>query len=610
MRAITLLLAAALCCGSVYAAVPHEISYQGYLTNPGGTPVNTTVSIVFSLYDDPALSGPHQIYTETQSVLVVNGVFSVLIGPQQVAQFLLLAFDVPYWLGVKVGSDAEMAPRQPVAASPYAIRSASTESLAVSATVPAAQIIGPVSSAGSFTGSLAGDVTGAQGATAISSTTVTGKALTGFLSGPGAITATDTVLNAINKLDGNVALKAPLASPTFTGTANAASLTVTNTLLAGSVGIPTASTSVVLPAKLNVVAGSPKSTVATTRGLAVTTNDAANPFALDVKIVGAAALTDRRVILQTTDWNLADGGNILLQPQGGNVAVGTLSSNSKLAVAGIIESTSGGVKFPDGTVQPTAARKAQNVVVVAQSGGDFPTISAALAGITDNTASNRYVIYVGPGTYAEQVTMKQYVDIQGAGELATTITGVGNSSSQTGTVLGASNAEMRFLTVENTGGNLYAIAIFNNAAAPRLSHLAASAFGGGNLSAGVLNNASSSPTMNDVTASATGSTAGTVNAGVYNSDSSPTISNSRISASGGSINWGIRNSGSAPGSYTVLVNHSRIVAATSTIANDNLFTTRIGASQLSGGPVSTLFGTMTCAGVYDGAYAFFASTCP
>ena len=116
--------------------------------------------------------------------------------------------------------------------------------------------------------------------------------------------------------------------------------------------------------------------------------------------------------------------------------------------------------------------------------------------------------------------------------------------------------------------------------------------------------------MNDVTASATGSTAGTVNAGVYNSDSSPTIGNSLISASGGSINWGIRNSGSAPGSYTVLVNHSRIVAATSTIANDNLFTTRIGASQLSGGPVSALFGTMTCAGVYDEAYVFFANTCP
>ena len=51
MRAIILLLAAALCCGSAHAAVPHEINYQGYLTDPGGAPVNATVQMVFSLYD-------------------------------------------------------------------------------------------------------------------------------------------------------------------------------------------------------------------------------------------------------------------------------------------------------------------------------------------------------------------------------------------------------------------------------------------------------------------------------------------------------------------------------------------------------------------------------
>ncbi len=49
MRAIVRLLAAALCCGGVYAAVPHKINYQGFLTNPGGTPVNTTVSMTFKL---------------------------------------------------------------------------------------------------------------------------------------------------------------------------------------------------------------------------------------------------------------------------------------------------------------------------------------------------------------------------------------------------------------------------------------------------------------------------------------------------------------------------------------------------------------------------------
>jgi hypothetical protein len=73
-------------------------------------------------------------------------------------------------------------------------------------------------SATGFTGALAGDVSGTQGATSIAAATVTGKALAGFVSGAGTVTAADTVLSAINKLDGNVGLKANLASPTFTGT--------------------------------------------------------------------------------------------------------------------------------------------------------------------------------------------------------------------------------------------------------------------------------------------------------------------------------------------------------------------------------------------------------
>ena len=116
-------------------------------------------------------------------------------------------------------------------------------------------MLAPGATATNFSGNLVGDVTGTQGATAIAASTVTGKALTGFSSGAGAINASDTLLSAINKLDGNVALKAPLASPTFTG----------------------------------------------------------------------------------------------------NVGIGATSATSKLAVAGVIESTSGGIKFPDGTTQTTAA---------------------------------------------------------------------------------------------------------------------------------------------------------------------------------------------------------------------------------------------------------------
>jgi len=194
----------------------------------------------------------------------------------------------------------------------------------------------------------------------------------------------------------------------------------------------------------------------------------------------------------------------------------------------------------------------QNVVIVAKSGGDYTTITAALASITTASNTNRYLIYIAPGVYDEQVTMKQYVDIEGAGELTTRITFTGSNSNTTGTVVGANNAELRYLTVENTGRNNYAIAIFNYSTSPRLTHVTASASGGsGNY--GVYNDSSSSPMMIDVTASASGTNS---NFGVVNHSSSPTMTNVSVSASGGTYNRGVENYSSSPTMTNVSVSAS------------------------------------------------------
>lgn len=50
---------------------------------------------------------------------------------------------------------------------------------------------------------------------------VTGQLLTGFVSGAGTVAATDSILQGFNKVNGNNALNAPLASPVFTGDVNA-----------------------------------------------------------------------------------------------------------------------------------------------------------------------------------------------------------------------------------------------------------------------------------------------------------------------------------------------------------------------------------------------------
>lgn len=55
-----------------------------------------------------------------------------------------------------------------------------------------------------FTGSLVGEVTGTQGATVVGNAAVIGKVLTGYVSGAGTVAATDTILQAIQKLNGNI----------------------------------------------------------------------------------------------------------------------------------------------------------------------------------------------------------------------------------------------------------------------------------------------------------------------------------------------------------------------------------------------------------------------
>jgi len=101
------------------AAVPQSINYQGYLKNTAGTPVNTATNIRFSLYSsNPARNNP--VWMESKSVTPSNGIYSTQLGS---VTPIAAPFDVPYWLGVKVAGDAEMA-LQPLASAPYAMKAA------------------------------------------------------------------------------------------------------------------------------------------------------------------------------------------------------------------------------------------------------------------------------------------------------------------------------------------------------------------------------------------------------------------------------------------------------------------------------------------------------
>lgn len=120
---------------SAYAAVPSTLTEQGRLLDQNSAPVAGTVSITFTIYDDPtATSSGDVLWTETQSVQLDDGFFSTGLGEDTKNPInpTIFSGSKPRYLGVKVGTDAEMTPRQLVRSVPYAF-SANVADLAASA---------------------------------------------------------------------------------------------------------------------------------------------------------------------------------------------------------------------------------------------------------------------------------------------------------------------------------------------------------------------------------------------------------------------------------------------------------------------------------------------
>jgi len=85
---------------TVPAEIPHEINYQGMLTDDEDNPLNGSYDILFKIYNHPS-SGSMQ-WSETQTgVSVDNGLFSVALG--SVTPILLSFYEVDqYWLDITV----------------------------------------------------------------------------------------------------------------------------------------------------------------------------------------------------------------------------------------------------------------------------------------------------------------------------------------------------------------------------------------------------------------------------------------------------------------------------------------------------------------------------
>lgn len=111
---------------SSVAAVPRTINYQGHLASSGGSPVNAAVDMTFTIYD--AATNGTNLWTEAQTVQVNNGIYAVALGALNPVDPAIIDDDL--WLGVKIGADAEMAPRQKLHSVPFALNAGSATTLA------------------------------------------------------------------------------------------------------------------------------------------------------------------------------------------------------------------------------------------------------------------------------------------------------------------------------------------------------------------------------------------------------------------------------------------------------------------------------------------------
>jgi hypothetical protein len=105
-----------------WAQLPRTISYQGVLADAAGNLVpDGNHTLTLTLYD--AASGGSAVFTETQSVPVVRGVFNSILGSATAGGIPPGAlFDRAYFLGISVDGGAELVPRTVLTASPYALR--------------------------------------------------------------------------------------------------------------------------------------------------------------------------------------------------------------------------------------------------------------------------------------------------------------------------------------------------------------------------------------------------------------------------------------------------------------------------------------------------------
>jgi len=179
-------------------------------------------------------------------------------------------------------------------------------------------------------------------------------------------------------------------------------------------------------------------------------------------------MDDGKGMIQVKEVNTGYN-SLCLNPVAGNVGIGDPNPSEKLTVAGTIESTSGGVKFPDGTTQTTAAGTGNQMLF-------FGNTNTVMPGVA----------YIGPnGPHSIQETAVQFA-LPRAGTARTLKVNVKTNTYTSGTIFvivrknGANTAGYAAISTGQTGviSGVGASVSFNEGDLISLQIDASSAIGG------------------------------------------------------------------------------------------------------------------------------------
>ena len=100
------------------------IAYQGRLADASGAPLTGAYILTFHLYNAASGGSPlwEEIWIGANNVQVTNGLFNVMLGSITPIPQSLFTGNNSLWLGIAVGSDAEMTPRVQLGSAPFAFQ--------------------------------------------------------------------------------------------------------------------------------------------------------------------------------------------------------------------------------------------------------------------------------------------------------------------------------------------------------------------------------------------------------------------------------------------------------------------------------------------------------